>query len=467
MSPIRLFDALEARTVLSAPVASVQSFALTADTMTLVVAYDADTGIDPSSIDTYDLGVTGPGVSRYSESATIIDTQGTRTRVQYVLRSGPAGTDHDLWPNGAFILGTPPGVVRSHDGEVNAETGAGAYWLWYTDTFIELKSMAIVGEGWSLGLTLWMRHPDAQTPVTASAQIVGPGSDQTFQTQGLYSRHSSSVTLQAENAGGLWDYTDTGAYSISLGNYQGTQVVSYRPTAQYWLWFSSPKVEILSTAFTDSSMSLTARFSDDQGMDLTSFDWTNFVVYAWAYPVHPVSAPQVDLGADGSVTATYSYSMFRGWTNRESGIWSYYNMGRVRDAAGNLTQAGIVRRESHTFTTLYTADPTLWTTPDNSWSATASFRFSPGDVDLSNFGDGSARLDLNGRSYPMRLDWLNTGGRDDWGQPIYQAQFSLSLPSPERLTSGLASVYLNAGAVSVAGSPNADLLLGTWNVTFW
>src|SRR5437763_1497826 len=109
MDPTRCFEGLEARALLSAPVASVQSFAATATTMTVVVQYTASAGIDPASIDYNDLGVTGPNVSRFA-FAQIVSQQATQTVVRYAF--GNTG----IWPNGTYNLGIPAGSVRSRDG---------------------------------------------------------------------------------------------------------------------------------------------------------------------------------------------------------------------------------------------------------------------------------------------------------------------------------------------------------------
>src|SRR5262245_58064917 len=108
------FEALEGRALLSAPVAAPQFFSVPAESMTLVGRYSASTGVDASSIDPNDTVVTGPGgLARLAESATMVSQDAGSATVRYVLRSGPAGVEHSMWPNGTFNLGVPGGSVRS------------------------------------------------------------------------------------------------------------------------------------------------------------------------------------------------------------------------------------------------------------------------------------------------------------------------------------------------------------------
>src|SRR5262245_47793585 len=97
-------DALEARALLSAPVATVQSFAVTAVTMTVVVSYTSDTGIDPASIGLDDIGAAGPRWTRYPFAATIVSQGPNQIVARYQIRSVPVGP-YLLWDNGTHNLG--------------------------------------------------------------------------------------------------------------------------------------------------------------------------------------------------------------------------------------------------------------------------------------------------------------------------------------------------------------------------
>jgi hypothetical protein len=468
---------LEARAMLSAPVATVQSFALTADTMTVVVSYASDTGIDGSSILTTNLGVTGPQVSGFAETATILSQQPTETVVRYLLRSGVPWLVHDAWAHGTFNLGIPAGSVRSRDGAGIEDTGAGSYWVWFPDTYIEMNSMTVGTSGLSVTATLWTRNPGGED-LQASVRMTRPDGSERIEALATANQNNHRFTIEFNNPDRRgWDYTDgQGAFVFALGEYDGSQLVGFRPTAQYWLWFTNPKVEILSTNVTDSYVDVRARFSDDHGIDLTSFAWTNITVTAGPYTIPPVldgrspMGPLVEPQADGSVIATYRRDMYqRSFTNRESGDWTYsvyLSTGRVRDLDGNMTNIGVLRHETHVFTTIgYSGPAELAARADDPTYVTIAVAFFADNLDTTTFGDGDLRMELNGHTYQLSL--TSASPQSHGSGPLYSTRYTLQLGAGERLESGTATFYLNAGAVTTSGLPSADSFVGSWWLSFY
>jgi hypothetical protein len=468
------FESLESRALMSAPVATVQSFGVTPDTMTLVVRYEADTGIDRSTIGTGDVGVTGPNVSRFAESAAVVSGNATSATVRYVLRRSGEG-DHDQWPIGTYNLGIAADAVRSSDGAANAETGAGSYFLWYPNTVLELRSASLTGDGWSVQLTRWMRTPDSESSVTTQVRITGPHGSNLFQTTGFLAAHNALVTLRAENPDGLWDFTDTGTYTLDVATYYASPApTGFQPTAQYWLWYTNPKVEILSTDFTDGDVLIHARFTDDHGIDASSITWSAIGIDVGPFHIGPTIDlyTTVDPQPDGSVLATLRRGMFqRPFTSRESGDWKYVtNAGtpRVRDIDGNTSSVGVIMHQQHTFTAIAPWEVGLSATPDDPTSLTLTHRFYALNVDLSSLGDDDARLEMNGHTYQLTLQSSRSlGGHDGNPQvPMYEAVYTVHLTDGDRLTSGTAGFYLNAGGLTVSGQANPNQFLGSWWLWF-
>lgn len=479
MEPIRCFEALEARALLSAPVATVQSFTLTASSMTVVVAYSADDGIDPTSIGGLrGLGMTGPNVSMYDPYPEIVSQQPTQTVVRYGFSMGEFRQGNfvpSLWTNGTYNFGIPAGSVRSQGGDVNQDTAAGSYWLWYPDKYVEMGSMTLSPTGLSVSVGLFRRNPgvdDAQT----SVQLTAPDGSQRVETLAAPGQNGGTFAIAFQNQDGRgWDYTDPhGAFVISLADYDGGQVVGYRPTAQYWLWFSNPKVEILSTNVADSYVEYTARFSDDHGIDLTSFAWSNITVTGGPYTIPPLldgsfpAGPRVEPQADGSVIATYRRAEYqRLFTNRESGDWTYFTQAGnelVRDVDGNGTSVAVLRRENHVFTTIGSSDAYLTAHAADPTFVSITADFFANHVDTTTFGDGDVRMELNGHTYQLSLTLWGLGSNND--TPVFYATYALQLGAGERLDSGTANFYLNAGAVTVSGLPSADSFVGSWWLAF-
>jgi hypothetical protein len=468
----RFFESLEARALLSAPVATVRSFALTADTMTLIVAYDADTGIDQSSIDTHDLGVTGPGVSTYAESSTILSQQATQTVVRYLLRNGPPWQSHGLWPVGAFILGIPAGEVRSADGQANVETGAGAYWLWFPDRYLEFNSMVPTSNGLAVVVSFWSRQPSG-VRIPASVRVTGPTGQDVIQTQPIPD-NQTMYSIAVVNAGERpWDFTDRGTFSIAVGTYDGGQLVGFHPAAQYWLWFSNPKVEILSTSFMDSLAYITARFTDDHAVDPSSITSSAVGVDVGPYHIPPafdgtsLIPPQVLPQPDGSAIAIFARGWYqRSWSNRDSGEWRFVvnsSVTHARDVDGNETNVGVVGTQTHIFTNIAIWGVSVSATADDPTHVTFSVQLFGNAIDPSSFGDNDVRLELNGHTYQLSL--LAAYPANDRGDPLYWAYYSLQLPQGERLGTGTANFYFNPGALTTSGLPSDEELLGSW--WFW
>jgi hypothetical protein len=478
MNPTRCFEALEPRALLSAPVApvaTVQSFAVTAATISVVVQYTASAGIDRASIDGDELGLTGPNVSRLGYPQ-VVSEQSTQIVVRYSFgHLGP-------WPNGTYNLGIPAGTVRSRDGLGIATTGAGSYWVWLPDTIFEVDGMSFGSNSLGVSVSWSTRNPGGTVPV--SVKLMAPDGSERVQTQTLASpNYQNFAYFRFDNPGGRpLDYTDPhGAYIAALGDYNGDQLVGYHPAAQSWWWFSSPRVELLSTNVTDSVAQFVVRVSDDHGVDLASMRgtnaWQNVTVGIGPYGVLPPSLspsgvplePLLEPQPDGSVIATYWRAIYgRNFTNTETGEWTYRTEGfyTPRDIDGHRAYDGILGRETHVFTTINTLSVRLETNPGDSRHFMFTVNFSPQNVDTTMFGDGDVRLELAGHTYQLSLAY-GVLTHDPYNPSLfYRAYFMIQLPVGETLQTGTANFYLNAGAVTVSGMPNTELLLGSWWMWF-
>jgi hypothetical protein len=473
MDPTSFFDVLEPRALLSAPVATVQSFAVTAVTMTLVVSYTSDTGIDPSSIGLDDIAAAGPRWTRYPFSATIVSQGPNETVAKYVIRSVPVGP-YLLWDNGTHNLGIFAGSVRSTDGAGIAETGAGSYWLWFPDVYPEISRMEPYSWGVEVVVNFWTRtYNRVSAPV--SIRLTLPDGSQQVNTRTM-DNYYTTFWVDFNNAGDRpWDYTDHGTFTFDIGDHDGAQV-NYRLGGQYWLWFSNPKMEIVSTDVTDTAARIVVRITDDHAVDLTSFSGRDLYVSVGFLEVLPsmdgpnISAPVVEPQADGSVIATYWRAPYQSaFTNRESGEWVFgasrpgWGPPLVRDVDGNYAQIGVLRRETHVFNRVgWWASPALTAHADDPSHAQLFVTFFSNNVDTSTLGDGDVRLELNGQTYQLSLT-LGYGGGS--GSLTFGAYYALQLPQGQRLQTGTGRFYLNAGAVTTGGQPNEEAFLGEF--WFW
>jgi hypothetical protein len=465
-----LFDVLEPRVLLSAPVATVESFSYAADTMSVWVRYSADTGIDESSIDPNDMVLAGPGLVRHADEVSA-HRQGADIVAWYRLRRAPEGVPHDQWPNGTYNLGIPAGEVRSGDGVGIAGTGTGSHWLWFPDTYVELDGALIAGDGWSLWVRRWMRHPDAHTTLSTSVRVSGPTGDQVFESQGVYPYPLSAFVFRGENADGLWDFTDTGTYSFAMGEYEGAQLVGYRPVQQQWYWMSSPKIEILSSDFSDTDVLVTARFSGRSAIDPSSITWATIGLVdplGRLVPATPDHYYTVDPQPDGSIIGTFKrgWNDNRSWGSLDNGDWRYEGVQRVQDIDGNISFVGVITHQAHAFTRLSTDSTEMAAYAQEPRTLTFKMTFPALNVDLATLGDDDIRLELNGSSYQLSLAYTYGAGRDSLGHPMITAAYTLTLPQSERLDTGTARFYMNTGAISISGQPSSEQFMGSWWLWF-
>jgi hypothetical protein len=394
-----------------------------------------------------------------------IQSQGNDVVASYLLYRAPT-YDHDQWPNGTYDLGLAADSVRSRDGTPNPETGAGSYWLWFPDTYVELRGTQLIDDGWYLYTTRWMRHPDPQATVTTSVRITGPLGDQVVQSQGAYGDSRNDIVLRAEGAAGPWDYADSGTYSFAVGEYTGSQLAGYRPVRQEWLWFTNPKTEILATDFTDTDVLVTARFSDDHAIDASSVRLSSLTITAGPYHIpHPSynAVPQ----QDGSVIATFRFTWGRPWSSRDNGDWLYGpSISGLRDVDGNYSKMGVVLRQPHLFTTLTTSSTEMAAYAEDPTTVTFKMTFWTTNLDVATLGDDDLRLDLNGRSHQLSLAYTYSIGIDNQHEPMLVAAYTLHLAPGERLDTGTARFYLNAGALSISGRPSGEQFVGSWWLWF-
>jgi hypothetical protein len=462
------FDALEPRVLLSAPVATVESFRLTADSMTVFVRYSADTGIDRSSIGSDDLVLTGPGLVRRPGQGQPVQSEGPDVIAYYSFSRDPQGLAHDAWPNGTYNLGVLAGAVRSADGVGNAATGVGSHWLWFPDSYVVMDWASYSSDGWIIALTRWMRHPDAQTTLTTSVRITGPHGDQVFEVQGVYGAYKNRVEIAQENATGLWNYTDTGTYSIAVGEYDGAaQLVGFRPVEQRFRWVDGARIEILSTQFSDTDVLITARFTDRAAVDLSSINWWTIEAEVGASRIHasPDHYLALDPQPDGSVIAAFRLypGPFDSWGARENGDWRYV---LTNNDHGYHTTLGILMHQWHAFTTLSTASTGMAAYAQEPRTVTFKMEFPVLNVDLATLGNDDIRLELNGRSYQLSFAYTYNSDWDwGWGLSI-TAAYTLTLPQGERLDTGTARIYMNAGALSISGQPSSEQFMGSWWLWF-
>ncbi len=448
------FEALEPRALLSAPIATTHSFRWNATTLTTVVRYTADTGIDLASIGNDDFRLQGPnGDVRFAQSPTKELQQDGSVLATYTF------TNPTIWTNGRYNLGVVAGSVRSTDQQPVAALQTGSYGLWFPDTVVEMSTVTITSDGWRFGLRRLDRNP--VTPnVPGEVRITGPGGSETIFP---FTLRVLPITVSSAKADGPWSFADNGTYIISMPTYTNGVRTGWQPVAGAGLWFNAPKVEITDIALTDSTVTTTVRLTDNHAIDLTSIRWSNIGILIDGVNLPPTinlianAEPQ----SDGSVIVTY----VRGWynaafTSRDSGTWVWsIGISPVKDVDGNAARAGTLATRSFHFERPFIMDAVVQpATP--STPARLSLTFATENLDLSSLGNDDFRLELGGITYTLSLiSHHSVSGVTPARTPAVTAFYEIIIPVGQTLQHGAAALYLNANGLTFNTHPSADVLL--------
>jgi hypothetical protein len=128
---------------------------------------------------------------------------------------------------------------------------------------------------------------------------------------------------------------------------------------------------------------------------------------------------------------------------------------------GNAVAFGVLRHETHVFTTIGTSSVGPNAHANNPSSLQLRVGFFSDNVDYSTLGGDDVRLELNGQTYQLHLASASL----DSGENIYTGYYTLTLPQGLRLQTGTGRFYLNAGAMSIGGYSSAETLLASY--WFW
>jgi hypothetical protein len=363
--------------------ATVKSAYTTAGKLVVVVRYTGDQPIDAASLGGDDLRLTGPmGYAQNGSLVQMVPESGTTLLAVYHFL--PNGLTWDFrTDNGSYTLTFLEGSVREagENGDSNAQANIRTFGLWFQTPAVQVMEAPHAWTGTAV--------PDNQYDNTDAARVVLRYVTAEYRTHhvrnhGLFARltgpnglvvseqlvnywrpsyrsqgygDNTVVDLRFAAPGGGWDAADNGVYTITVllrggpgSGIAGQPVTEALFTQQFTVNVSSPRVEHVSTVTSSSAMAVTVRYSDPQGVDVSSLDGSDVTlelsfrdfIFSYTSSVSGTLVGGPAVGADGSVTATYRFQS-------PSGVWVQQNAtlmvrpGEVRDGAANPVGAPLVQ----------------------------------------------------------------------------------------------------------------------------
>jgi len=352
------FDSLEARLVCAAPTATIEAVFVDGDSLAVRVAYRGDMvgGVDLETIDINDVHMQGPGsltLPTVARDAGVGIDNARRIVYEFPSQLG----FWDFTDNGTYVIRSRPDEVLDESGEAVAAGLLASYYLWFsTPTAAVISSDVYADREWRI--ILEARDDGPLRALRIGDTVLNVESSRGFVVPGRVTRLVSStpttqrVEVTVPSPGRLFDYLDTATYVArtvagAIADAAGFQM-PIAVVASNYLWFTSPRVELLSTRSTDDRVIIDLRYSDDTFIDPQSF-----------YGLRPavslegprprgfhtlgrlVGTPTE--GSDRSMLATFEFvSPGPYWSWQETGRYTVFILSGVNDIGGNYTGAGPV-----------------------------------------------------------------------------------------------------------------------------
>jgi hypothetical protein len=312
------FEALEDRRVLAA--ASFVSYSIQDSAVTMIVRYTDPAGVTVATLGDNDVALTGPNSYNHTGHLTqvIQDVQGSDNSVRAVYTFPSRTGAWNFTDNGTFILNMLPSTVSGGGGNVPSGQLA-SFWLWFSTPKAELLSAVATDTQYLV--TIKYSDNTGISPTSIGFGEVGlmpvdqPNDTQFFRSQ-TYSQNADgswTVAYRITARGGSWDWTDTGTYNVVLrGNAvhdteTPTHFIPAQSLGQFYLWFSNPKAQLINQTLTATNWLVTIRYTDNNGLDATSFGDGDIQVnngIATVLGTRVSAAP-----TEGATTADVTYSL--------------------------------------------------------------------------------------------------------------------------------------------------------------
>jgi hypothetical protein len=351
----------------TAPTATLSVAAITdagGSASTFTVTYSDDVAVSVASLDSSDIRVSG--LNGFSQLATLVsvdlNSNGTPRVATYSI-AAPGGT-WDLGDNGAYTIAMQAGQAADTGGNFVAAGTLGTLAVNIADTAAPTAtaSTAIITTGGGTTQTFAVTFNDdvAVNVATLDSQdirVIGPhGYSQLATLIGVDVNTNGSprvATYSVSAAGGAWDFTDNGAYTISLhaGEVSDTSgnAAAAGPIGIFNVSIADVAAPTATLAASDISgaggtaSTFTVTYSDDVAINVSTLDSADIGVTGPNGFSQIASLVTVDVNSDGTPRmATYSINAPGGsWGIGDNGAYTIsVRSAEVSDMGGNFVAAG-------------------------------------------------------------------------------------------------------------------------------
>ncbi len=271
-------ESLEPRTLMAAPTAVVEWATVRPTDWLVVVRYaDSDGDLQAASIGDGDIAVTGAGYAAPGRLFQPVIPQSDGS-VRAVYRLPAAGGAWDWSDNGVYQLTVTAGAVT--DAASNDASGGRDFNLWFDAPRVRVISSQITDFNRKWTVTLEASDTGGMAAIASGAEIIrvrGPGGYVTTArtTASVAAGAVQRMTFDIDAPGGGFDYSDTGTYRIetvsgALVDAGGASAPVFQVYSAY-LWFTNPKIELVSASLTEDRFNATLRVSDNDGINPSTF----------------------------------------------------------------------------------------------------------------------------------------------------------------------------------------------------
>ncbi len=465
------FEALEPRQLLSISATVIDTTVRPTEWL-LVVRYQSDAAVDLSTIGNGDIRVTAsanPGGAppfSYEQPGTLwmqpIPQQDGS--VLAVYRVGANGGAWDYSDNAWYRIRMNPNEVRDTSGSYAPEKIIGQNFLWFTNPKAEITQAVVGGSGWQVTV-LYSDDNGIDESSLASGNIeVRKGAFTAIGTFNYKLAVAGGIkayyTLKIAQVSASW--LNNGSYDVWMRSAQVFDTAGYSLPAfklgTYSYSTSNPGAQLVSQNMTASAWTVTVRYSDDAGINVSSIgngDIRAKLNSSSFLPSTLVGSPTVD--TDGTVLATYQ---ILGSFSAAGGVYDLTMTGtQVYDTAGNSVTGGEFIRKENTARGLPSGTTLSNTRVNaNTWDVTVRFT---DDVSLlaASIATGSVNVTTTRGFYAMPILVSATQESSGSWTATYRMTTTASSFAPGRyyLRTQNLGVFDNAGH----GSPDMELLAFT------
>jgi hypothetical protein len=446
------FEALEARALLTAPVANFVSAIANGTALFVDVDYHADQGLDLSTVGAGDLQLTANG--RPTLTANLFAPPSTLpngdTRAIYIINAYAGAWNYTH--TGVYDIVSPAGQVKDLSGQNLAYTGVAQIWLWFSTPKAEITNTVVEPADWLLTVNYTDDTGiDTSTIDNNDISIAGPGLFPGITLRNLYVNSATDVTAvyRVPAPAGGFNYTNTGAYTVNFENNQvsdtSANAIPAFPLGSYWLWFDKPAAQIQTYTVTQTQLLVPILYSGRSAIDPTSISSGDIQVTALNGYSQTGHLEYTNNNGDGTYLAVYSVNAsFGNWDYLDNSTYTVTMQGnRVHDtssryvAGGALASYGLWWNNPHASMVLPLSGSTLPTA--HQWDFSVDFSDN-GTVDASSITGNAVRVVGPGGNLSVTLLGTTAG-------PNGSTRATFRLSSVGTLANGAYEVWTNANQV--------------------